>query len=157
MSFFSIPFGALVPSLFSSNALHCNAPARALRGFALGGVLALVALGAGAQDVNENDSTVVYPADYFQQWAPITAQDMLDRIPGQENAGPRRGGGGNPASGGRGLGSGDSGTEIMINGKRTAGKNNQAAGLLDRIGSGQVLEIQIIRGTSADLDVRGSS
>ncbi|MEX0827568.1 MAG: hypothetical protein WD005_01310, partial [Haliea sp.] len=162
MSFFSIRFGALPPSPFLSHALHCKASARALRGVLVGGGLTLESVTAGAQDVNENDSTVVYPADYFQQWAPITAQDMLDRIPGQENAGPRGGGGppgggGNPASGGRGLGSGDGGTEIMVNGKRTAGKNNQTAGLLDRISADQVREIQIIRGTSAELDVRGSS
>ncbi len=113
-----------------------------------------------AQDADGEDSTVVYAADYFSQWRPITAQDMLDRIPGQEAAGPTGGGGGpgpgNPSSGGRGLGSGSSGTEIMVNGKRVAGKNNQTRGLLDRITSEQVREIQIIRGTSGDLDVRGS-
>ncbi len=126
-------------------------------------VVAFVALTlpllAQAQETNADDSTVVYPADYFNQWRPITAQDMLDRIPGQEDSGPSGGGGGpggNPSSGGRGLGSGSGGTEIMVNGKRTAGKNNQTRGLLDRITSDQVREIQIIRGTSGDLDVRGS-
>lgn len=115
-----------------------------------------------AQQAGSSDSTVVYPADYFTEWAPITAQDMLSRIPGQENAGPRGGGGppggfgGNPASGGRGLGSGDGGTQILVNGKRTAGKNNDTSGLLSSIAANQVREIQIIRGTSGDLDVRGS-
>ena len=113
-----------------------------------------------AQQAGENDSTVVYPADYFTEWAPITAQDMLARIPGQEDSGPRGGGGGpggNPASGGRGLGSGSGGTEILVNGKRTAGKNNATSSLLSSIAASQVREIQIIRGTSAELDVRGSA
>lgn len=117
---------------------------------------------AAAQQSGGDDSTVIYPADYFTEWAPNTAQDMLDRIPGQENAGPRGGGGppggfgGNPASGGRGLGSGDGGTQILVNGKRTAGKNNDTSGLLSSIAANQVREIQIIRGTSGELDVRGS-
>ncbi len=117
-----------------------------------------------AQDTSEDGSTVIYPASYFEQWAPRTAQDMLDRIPGQGSGGGGNsfgggggsGGGGNPSSGGRGLGSGSGGIDIMIDGKRTAGKNNQAGGLLRRIAADQVREIQIIRGTSGELDVRGS-
>ena len=113
-----------------------------------------------AQDTTGDDSTVIYPASYFDQWGPRTAQDMLDRIPGQANTGGSRGpggpGGGSPTAGGRGLGSGSGGTEILINGKRTAGKTNQAGGLLRRIAVDQVEEIQIIRGTSGELDVRGS-
>lgn len=113
---------------------------------------------ATAQDATGDDSTVVYPASYFVQWGPRTAQDMLDRIPGQANTGGPGpgGGGGNPTAGGRGLGSGSGGTEILIDGKRTAGKNNQAGDLLRRIAVDQVQEIQIIRGTSGELDVRGS-
>ncbi len=115
-----------------------------------------------AQDTAGDGSTVVYPAEYFSEWQPITAQDMLARIPGQDASGPGRGGPpggftGNPTRGGRGLGAGSSGTEIMINGKRTAGKNQSASSLLGRIAASQVQEIQIIRGTSGELDVRGSS
>jgi len=117
----------------------------------------LLAPAAMAQDASGEDSTVIYPASYFVQWGPRTAQDMLDRIPGQASTGgPGGPGGGNPTAGGRGLGSGSGGTEILIDGKRTAGKNNQAGGLLRRIAADQVQEIQIIRGTSGELDVRGS-
>ncbi|MGY8786552.1 MAG: TonB-dependent receptor plug domain-containing protein [Pseudomonadales bacterium] len=112
---------------------------------------------AMAQDASGDDSTVIYPASYFVQWGPRTAQDMLDRIPGQASTGgPGGPSGGSPTAGGRGLGSGSGGTEILIDGKRTAGKNNQAGGLLRRIATDQVKEIQIIRGTSGELDVRGS-
>ncbi|MCG8415189.1 MAG: hypothetical protein MI746_13300 [Pseudomonadales bacterium] len=126
--------------------------------------LCVIPMTSQAQDTIGDGSTVVYPADYFTEWQPITAQDMLIRIPGQDNRGPgggSRGGSpggfsGNPTRGGRGLGAGNTGTEIMINGKRTAGKNNSTDQLLSRIASSQVQEIQIIRGTSGDLDVRGS-
>lgn len=117
---------------------------------------------ANAQDNVGDDSTVLYPASYFTEFNPVTAQDMLDRIPGVGTAtgggggggfgGPRQGGG----NGGRGLGSGSGGSQILINGKRTAGKNNQTSGQMDRITAEQVNYIEIIRGTSGDLDVRGS-
>ena len=121
-------------------------------------LLGLLAASAQAQDNVGDDSTIVYPASYFVEWRPITAQDMLDRIPGLNVS---RGGGGPPGGnasrGGRGLGSGRGGTEILINGKRTAGKNNTSQGQLDRISSDQVDRIEIIRGTSGELDVRGST
>ncbi len=137
-------------------------------GSVLGGGLGSIASVASAQEISGDDSTVVYPASYFEQYGPTTAQDMLDRIPGQASGGGPGGGrgfgggpgfgggGGNPSAGGRGLGSGNGGTDILIDGKRTAGKNAQAGGLLQRIPAEQVKEIQIIRGTSGELDVRGS-
>ena len=115
-----------------------------------------------------DDSTVVYPSNYFSEWTPVTAQDMLDRIPGLSDgrsSGSSRGfsGGGRPGGfsrssrgGGRGFGGGSRETEILINGKRTAGKNNSTGGQLTRITSDQVDYIEIIRGTSGELDVRGS-
>jgi outer membrane receptor for ferrienterochelin and colicins len=123
-----------------------------------------------AQDNVGDDSTVRYPADYFGEWSPVTAQDMLDRIPGLSESGRGgfgggggfSGGGGPPGgfrgggSGGRGFGGGSRGSEILINGKRTAGKNNSTGGQLTRITADQVDYIEIIRGTSGELDVRGS-
>ena len=114
--------------------------------------------GVTAQDNVGDDSTVVYRADYFAEFNPITAQDMVNRIPGVGGAtgsGGGFGGGAGGGNGGRGLGGGG-GSEIIINGKRMAGKSNQASGQLDRITAGQVDYIEIIRGTSGDLDVRGS-
>ncbi len=113
--------------------------------------------------IAEDETTVTYPRSYFDQYGPVTAKDMLDRIPGlgsttgggpPGSGGGFRGGGG--GSGGRGFGSGSGSTEILINGKRTAGKNNQTSGVLTRISSDQVDYIQLIRGTSGELDVRGS-
>ncbi len=113
--------------------------------------------------IAEDETTVTYPRSYFDQYGPVTAKDMLDRIPGlgsttgggpPGSGGGFRGGGG--GGGGRGFGSGSGSTEILINGKRTAGKNNQTSGVLTRISSDQVDYIQLIRGTSGELDVRGS-
>ncbi len=114
-----------------------------------------------AQDNVGEDSTVVYPASYFAEFVPVTAQDMLARIPGVDSAtggssrsfSGRGQGGGN---GGRGFGSGSGGSQILINGKRTAGKNNQTRGQMGRISADQVDYIEIIRGTSGELDVRGT-
>lgn len=122
-------------------------------------------LNAWAQENVGDDSTIVYPFAYFSEYAPVTALDMLNRIPGMEISsigGSSRGGssGGsfsNVSRGGRGLGSGSSGTQILINGKRTAGKNNNTETQLRRVDADQVAYIEIIRGTSGDLDVRGST
>ncbi|MBL4820446.1 MAG: TonB-dependent receptor [Gammaproteobacteria bacterium] len=112
-----------------------------------------------AQEAAGDDSTIVYPATYFTEYAPITAQDMVDRIPGvgRVGGGGRSPGGGNrsAARGGRGLGGGG-GDQILVDGKRTAGKSNETSSRLDRISADQVDYIEIIRGTSGDLDVRGS-
>ena len=99
-------------------------------------------------DVSAN-STVIYTADSFSQYNPITASDMLDRIPGVS----LRGGG--PGSGrGRGLGTGGN---LLINGQRIAGKGNSARDQLDRITAAEVERIEIIRDTSGALNVRGAS
>lgn len=107
-----------------------------------------------AQTPAGDGSTIIYDPDYFSEYRPINAQDMLNRIPGVNSGGGRggRGGGG----GGRGLGGGG-GDQVLINGKRTAGKSNDTSGMLQRITADQVRHIELIRGTSGDLDVRGSS
>jgi outer membrane receptor for ferrienterochelin and colicins len=117
---------------------------------------------ASAQAPAGEDTTIFYPADYFTEYAPITAKDMVDRIPGAGNAsggggggGPR--GGGNPGAGGRGLGGGGGDNQVLINGKRTAGKDNDTNAMLTRINASQVDRIELIRGTSGALDVRGGA
>lgn len=111
---------------------------------------------AQAQDNVGDDSTVVYPSSYFTEYAPVTALDMVNRIPGMNISGGNRGPA-NASRGGRGLGGGGGGTEILINGKRTAGKNNNTEAVLGRITAEQVDRIELIRGTGGDLDIRGST
>ena len=95
------------------------------------------------------DSTVVYEAGFFAQYNPVTANDMLERIPGLNLSN-----GGSDGGGDRGLGTGGN---LLINGQRIAGKNNAARNQLDRIPAYEVERIEIIRDTSGELNVRGAS
>lgn len=106
---------------------------------------------AESSESDENsDSTVVYSAEFFTQYNPVTANDMLDRIPGISLG---RGGGGG-GGGDRGLGTGGN---LLINGQRIAGKDNSARDQLQRITAAEVERIEIIRDTSGALNVRGAS
>ena len=124
-------------------------------------LLALLAssLSARAQQVPEpenvsDDSTIVYPASYFAEFLPVSVNDMLNRIPGINLAINRGGGGsGRGDRGRRGLGSGEG--EVLINGQRITGKNNGANDQLNRISAERVDYIEIIRGTSDDIEIRG--
>lgn len=106
-----------------------------------------------AQSTSEENASVTYPASYFAEFGAVSVNDMLNRIPGialalDGNQIPSTGNNNN-----RGLG-GES--QILINGKRMAGKANETRTQLDRIPASQVSHIEIIRGTSGDLDVRNS-
>lgn len=98
-----------------------------------------------------NSSTVTYGKDYFNGFQPVTLQDMLRSVPGtaallataDESMGGRRV---------RGMGS--SGDQILIDGKRLAGKANSLGLQLKRIQATSVSHIELIRGTKAGLDVQ---
>lgn len=113
-------------------------------------VPALASSIVSAQDSTSGDTTVNYPAAFFAQFTPLTVNDMLDRVPGIDLI--LNSGGGN-ADGDRGLGAS---ANILIDGKRMAGKTNEARAQLDRISADQVQAIQIVRGTSAELDVQNT-
>ena len=100
-----------------------------------------------ADEAEEGDSTVVYEAEFFNQYAPITASDMLQRIPGINLSNRQR------RDENRGLGTGGN---LLINGQRIAGKDNSALDQLDRITADEVERIEIIRDTTGALNVRGS-
>lgn len=108
----------------------------------------LLEAGTAVESGDSADSTVVYPADFFAQYNPVTANDMLDRIPGLS-----LGGGGPGGGGGRGLGTGGN---LLINGQRIAGKDNSARDQLQRITAAEVERIEIIRDTTGALNVRGA-
>ncbi len=81
---------------------------------------------------------------------PLTVNDMVNRIPGIELI---LGSSSSSSGGDRGLGSS---AQILIDGKRLAGKSNEASEQLNRIAANEVDYIQIIRGSSSDLDVQNS-
>ena len=102
----------------------------------------------------EEDSTVTYPASYFEQFSPVSVNDMLNQIPGIDRILDADLGSftlGDQMD--RGLGAS---SPILIDGKRLAGKANEAASQLDRIAAIEVDYIEIIRGTSSDLDVQNA-
>jgi outer membrane receptor for ferrienterochelin and colicins len=110
--------------------------------------------------VSDNDdaaATVTYDAVYFSQYSPVTLLDMLQRVPGvqeilNKNRQQRRGGGGASNRGERGFGSG--GDQILIDGKRLAGKSNNIDDTLGRISADQVDKVELIRGAASGLDVQ---
>ena len=124
----------------------------------LAGLSSITAIAQDQPTVDE-DSTVTYPAAYFDQYNPFSVSDMLDRIPGINVA--RQGGNDNNGPGSsrgsqrRGLGLG--GDQVLINGRRITGKENEGNSQLSRIPANQVQYIEIIRGTSGELEVRGGN
>ena len=97
---------------------------------------------------NLGDSSVIYDSAFFSDYSPVNVNDMIDRIPGISLAMNNRGGNVNR----RGLGPGEN--EILINGQRQTGKNNEGRNQLSRISADQVDYIEIIRGTSEEMDIR---
>ena len=91
-----------------------------------------------AQNVNETQS---YSPDYFAQFQPITARDMLSRIPGFT----LQGGGNND------RGFGQANLNILINGRRPSSKSSNANDILGRITANTVERIEIVDGASLDI------
>ena len=111
-------------------------------------IAASTASTAQTTDSALEDSSVIYDAAFFAEYSPVNVNDMIDRIPGVSLAMNNRGGPNNR----RGLGAGEN--EILINGQRQTGKNNEGRNQLSRISADQVAYIEIIRGTSEEMDIR---
>lgn len=94
----------------------------------------------------ENAGQTFDPA-YFERFAPRTALDMIEQIPGFQVEG---GGGGN---GGRGLGQANQ--NVLVNGERLSSKSDSVQDQLRRIPADDVVRIELVDGTS--LDVTGLS
>lgn len=97
-------------------------------------------------------ATVTYEADFFEPYTVVSAADMLRWVPGGSALLPdsrdRRGNDNEK----RGFGSG--GDQVLINGKRISGKSNDISSAMQRIQASIVSRIEVIRGTTAGLDVR---
>jgi outer membrane receptor protein involved in Fe transport len=100
-----------------------------------------------------DSSTVVYAAEYFARYEVLTATDMLRRIPGADailSAAERTVEDDDEEL--RGFGA--SGDQILINGRRVAGKSNEIVSVLGRIQASLVSRVELIRGISPDIEVR---
>lgn len=97
------------------------------------------------QDSGENE-IVPYAPDFFTQYNPVTARDMVARVPGFQinEGGGRRGFGGSAGN-------------LLINGERPSTKNDGAGEILERISANQVERIDLIRGQTGGLNLRGQS
>lgn len=100
-----------------------------------------------ARDGADTGSVVVYDAEYFAPYNPITAEDMLNRIPGTEGL---VGGFGNGQDERRGLRSNTD--QILIDGKRLTGKENQSSSFLEKLPAKSVERIELITGNVRELD-----
>jgi outer membrane receptor for ferrienterochelin and colicins len=95
-------------------------------------------------------SNVVYDAEFFSKYDLATAEEMLRRIPGVASildattrftSTPTK----------RGFGS--TGDQILLDGRRIAGKSNEIVSALRRIQRSSVERVELVRGTSRDIAV----
>lgn len=89
---------------------------------------------------------VLFAPAYFTQFNPITALDMVSRVPGFSIDG-----------GGNVRGFGGAGSNVLIDGQRPSTKSASIFDLLQRIGAGGVERIELIRGGAGGLDVGGQA
>lgn len=114
------------------------------------------ALAADDQEI-ENASIVTYDKAYFETLNPVTLLDMLQAVPGVPeilNRNRRQGGGNGGGAGQQERGFGAGGDQILMDGKRLAGKANNINDTLSRISAAQVEKIELIRGAASGLDVQ---
>ena len=91
----------------------------------------------------------VYDREYFQRYDNVTAEDMVRRVPGTSSI--LSGLNSNNFQQQRGFRS--AGDQVLLNGKRFAGKN-QILAALKRIHSANVVRIELIRGNTGDTNVQ---
>ncbi len=94
----------------------------------------------------ESESISTYPAAYFADSHPTTANDMIGRLPGFNMDG---------GSGTRGFAG--SGGNVLINGTRPAAKTDGLGSILSRIPAGNVERIEVIHGGAPGIDMQGQS
>lgn len=125
------------------------------RAAALALIAAVPASGAAAQDAQEDSETTAkddetapeaagalttrstYEPDYFARFAPRNAFDMARNVPGFDIRG---------GDGARGLGAAD--TNVLVNGRRIAGKANGPVEALRRIPLEDVVRLELVDGAS---------
>lgn len=91
------------------------------------------------------DGVKTFSAYYFEQYNPVTAFDMVSRVPGFsiDNGANRRGFGGTAGN-------------ILIDGERPSSKTGSSE-QLKRVPAGSVERIELLSGTAANVDVRGQT
>ncbi|MBY9065623.1 TonB-dependent receptor plug domain-containing protein [Hyphomonas sp. WL0036] len=120
----------------------------ALKHLLLGGLAATVLAGQAMAAVPDavsaksagTDRSIYQPAD-FSQYGPVTALDMVRRIPGFAIV--------RDDSGNRGFGQARG--NVLINGQRVSAKSNGAEVALGRVAAARVVRIEVLDGTQTDI------
>jgi hypothetical protein len=88
----------------------------------------------------------VYPAEFFNNFSPVTALDMINRVPGFSfnNGGDARGFGTNAGN-------------VLIDGDRPSTKSNDLSTLLSRIPASQVERLELSEQAGSAADAQGQS
>ncbi len=89
-------------------------------------------------------SITVYKPDFFAANAPITALDMIGRLPGFSYSG-----------GDNVRGFAGAAANVLIDGRRVASKSDSTDSVLNRIPAGDVERIELIRGSAPGIDMQG--
>jgi len=100
---------------------------------------------AGTTEQSSNqDGIVTYTPEFFDEYFPVTALDLVERVPGftLDRGDNVRGFGG--AAG-----------NVLIDGERPSTKSDSIENILSRIGKGSVERIELIRGATGGLDLGG--
>ncbi len=117
--------------------------------FVFAQLLLIDALSAAEDEaINVNGATDVYSSEFFADFSPVTAADMLDRVPGISFILE------NDFVNNRGFGTNQD--RILINGRRVSGKESDGREALQRIAADQVARIEVFRTGSSDADNRTS-
>lgn len=99
-----------------------------------------------AQRVEQGSGRQVYDADFYRQFSPRTAWDMIGQTPGftLEEGGERRGFAGAVGN-------------VLIDGERPVAKSQTLADILRRIPASQVVRIELLRGGETAGDASGQA
>lgn len=124
---------------------------KAAFGLCLAVSASMMALSVRAEERLEN--TMVFQSDFFDKYNPVTALDMVERVPGftleRNDSGP----GGDDQVRGFGGAAGN----VLVNGKRPSTKSDSIADILERYSAKDVARITLIRGSTGSLDVGKAS
>jgi len=97
-----------------------------------------------------HDAMAVYDPAFFAQYAPRSALDMLQQIPGFSIEGGGRGGGGR-GGGNQGRGLGQASGNVLLNGQRIVTKSGSITDELARISADNVIRIELVEGTMLNI------
>ncbi|QTC92940.1 TonB-dependent receptor plug domain-containing protein [Brevundimonas goettingensis] len=101
---------------------------------------------SAAVEVAADDRVTPYQADFFSEFRPVTALDMIYRIPGFQFDG---------GTSARGM----AGTQgnVLIDGDRPPTRSDTLYSILARIPASQVLRIELVRGGAGGIDMQGKA